>query len=134
MWLVSWNWFSKSWSLWLYNVALYDNICWLILWSHYSNELYENVIVFISLKERNESAKMDDLENSSPYVGSQAPSLLYEEITDLPSVFKYTQCPVYGMSTTSSTTVQVESHHEYEDVKLNNSDEQIQMTECPAYS
>ena len=58
----------------------------------------------------------------------------YEEITDLPSVFKYTQCPVYGMSTTSSTTVQVESHHEYEDVKLNNSDEQIQMTECPAYS
>ena len=56
---------------------------------------------------------------------------MYEEITDLPSV---TQCPVYGMSTTSSTTVQVESHHEYEDVKLNNSDEQIQMTECPAYS
>ena len=74
---------------------------------------------------------MDDLENSSPDVGSQAPSLLYEEITDLPSVFKYT---VYGRSTTSSTTVQVESHHEYEDVKLNNSDEQIQMTECPAYS
>ena len=46
---------------------------------------------------------------------------MYEEITDLPSAFKYTQCPVYGMSMTSSTTVQVESHHEYEDVKLNNS-------------
>ena len=58
---------------------------------------------------------------------------MYEEITDLSSVFKYTQCPVYGMSTTSSTTVLVESHHEYEDVKLN-CDEQIQMTECSAYS
>ena len=69
-------------------------------------------------------------ENSSPDVGSQAPPV-YEEVTDLPSVFKYTQCPVYGISTTSSTTVQVESHHECE---LNNSDEQIQMTECPAYS
>ena len=35
---------------------------------------YENAnIVFISLKERNESARMDDLENSSPDVGSQAP-------------------------------------------------------------
>ena len=99
------------------------------LWSHHSNE---NVIVLISLK-RNESARIDGLENPSPDVGSQAPPV-YEEITDLPSVFKYTECPVYGMSTTSSTTVQVESHHEYEDVKLNNSDEQIQMTECPAYS
>ena len=61
---------------------------------------------------------------------------MYEEITDLPSVFKYTQCPVYGgMSMTSSATVQVENlnHHEYEDVKLNNSNEQIQMTECSAY-
>ena len=101
--------------------------------SHHSKELHENVIVFISLKERNESARIDDLENSSPDVGSQAPPV-YEEITNLPSVFKYTQCPVYGMSTTSSTTVQVERHHEYEDVKLNNSDKQIQMTECPAYS
>ena len=100
--------------------------------SHHSKELHENVIVFISQKEGNESARIDDLENSSPDVGSQAPPV-YEEITDLPSVFKYTQCPVYGISTTSSTTVQVESH-KYEDVKLNNSDEQIQMTECPAYS
>ena len=108
----------------------YSRLLDYILWSHHSNE---NVIIFISLKERNESARIDDLENSSPDVGSQAPPV-YEEITDLPSVFKYTQCPVYGMSTTSSTTVQVESHHEYEDVKLNNSDEQIQMTECPAYS
>ena len=102
------------------------------LWSQHS-WLHENVIVFISLKERSESASIVGLENSSPDVGSQAPPV-YEEITDLPIVFKYTQCPVYGMSTTSSTTVQVESHHEYEDVKLNNSDEQIQMTECPAYS
>ena len=86
------------------------------LWSHHSNELHENVI---SLKERNESARIDDLENSSPDVGSQAPPV-YEEITDLPSVFKYTQCPVYGMSTTPSTTVQVESHHEYEDVIVMN--------------
>ena len=100
-----------------------------MFWSHHFND---NVIVFISQKERNESARIDGLENLSPDVGSQTPPV-YEEITDLPSVFKYT-CPVYGMSTTSSTTVQVESHHEYEDVKLNNSDEQIQMTECPAYS
>ena len=57
----------------------------------------------------------------------------YQCMRKLLCVFKYTQCPVYGMSTTSSTTVQVESHHEYEDVK-HNSDEQIQMTECPAYS
>ena len=121
--------------LYRYNIIIivdyYDYI--FNLWSHHSNELYKNVIAFISLKERNESARIDGLENSSPDVGSQAPPV-YEEITDLPSVFKYTQCPVYGMSTTSSTTVQVESHHEYEDVKLNNSDEQIQMTECPAYS
>ena len=87
---------------------------------------------FISSKERNESARSDDLENSSDFK-SQAPPV-YEEVTDLHSAFKYTQCPVYGVSMTSSTTVQVESHHEYEDVKLNKSDEQIQMTECPAYS
>ena len=91
---------------------------------------------YFSQKERDDSVRNDGIQNLSVDVVSQVPPV-YEEITDSPSVFKYTQCPVYGMShaTTSSATSQVEnlSHHEYEDVKLNNSNEHFQMTECSAY-
>ena len=63
-------------------------------------------------------------------VKSQVP--VYEEINPQ-TVFSYTQCPVYDMShTTSSTTSQV-GNCEYEDVKFSNSEIFDTTTECPAY-
>ena len=101
-----------------------------------SIDAFAVIMYNFSLKERDDSVRNDSIQNSSADVGSQALPV-YEEITDSPSVFKYTQCPVYSMShaTTSSATSQMEnlSHHEYEDVKLKNSNEHFQMTECSAY-
>ena len=55
-------------------------------------------------------------EGPSASTDVEPPVPVYEEIGDSPGAFKYTQCPVYGLS--PDVLMSEGSHHEYEDVKL----------------